>query len=130
MRKPSAPKPRERKPALPFNPYEARCELAMFDIDQSEPCAGLVQRCHLVPNQWLRDELGLDVDERWHQDFWMQGCEHHHRRQEQGRVRLERRDLPARLEFRAIAMSEDGDRRLEARLDRDYGLREQIGRAA
>lgn len=60
----------------------------------------------------------------------MRGCELHHRRQEQGRVVLRRRDLPARLEKVAAAMAEAGDQRLAARLDRDYGLWEPIGKAA
>jgi hypothetical protein len=92
----------------------------MFDTDQSVDCRGLIQRCHLVPNQWLKNTLGLDPIERWHSDFWMRGCELHHRRQELGFVVILRHQLPSGLKQRAINMAVTGDLRLEGRLDVDY----------
>lgn len=84
-----------------------------------------VARCHLIREQVLRDRYGFDVHERWHEDFWVPGCELHHRALDnpnsRPRILLARRDLPLRLERRA-----DDDPRIAARLDLDYGERERL----
>lgn len=117
------------KPRSPINPFSTPCWLARFDPEHE--CEGVVVRCHLVKEQWLRDRLGLTVAERWDPAFWVPGCGGptgiggHHGRLDAGLLRLDRRDLPARLERRALA-----DERIAVKLDLLYGERPVIGRSA
>lgn len=118
------------KPAVPFSPFHEECWLAQFDPDHD--CEGLVLRCHLLKEQFLRDRLGMDIVERWHPDFWVPGCQGlgpavggHHARLDGGKIKLERRDLPAPLERRA-----QQDERVAVQLEFVYGPLPKVGQAS
>lgn len=114
----------------PFNPFEYECWLKRFDPEHE--CEGLVVRCHLIKEQTLINSLGFTIVDAWHYDFWVPGCNGHglavgghHFRLDHGLIKLDRRDLPARLERRASR-----DQRIAAQLDRVYGPLPMIGAVA
>lgn len=116
------------RPPSPLTGYEP-CALHRFDPDYD--CEGLVVRAHLIKEQTLV-AMGLSIAEAWHPDFWTAACNGigtphggHHFRLDQGLVRLDRRDLPSRLERRASA-----DPRIAAQLDRLYGELPKLRSAA
>jgi hypothetical protein len=104
---------------------ELRCWLAKFDPDHE--CEGsYLQRTHLVKEQFLRDEVGLSMEERWNRDYWVEACPGHNRRLDHLDFKLTRAALPARLERAA-----DRHPKIAARLTRDSGPRfKLIERAA
>lgn len=81
-------------------------------------CGGAMHRCHLVKEQFLRDIVGLDMEERWSQEYWVEGCGNHHRPFDDGEIHLERVDLPP-----AIERAADRHPKVAARLSRIYGPR-------
>jgi len=94
-----------------------RCWLAQFT---PVPCNGKLRKCHLIPRQVIRREVGdIDVyDERtW---VWgcggLTGCAGHHGMLDYSRtLRIPREKLPAKVERFAV---EHG---LGWWLDREYG---------
>lgn len=117
------------RPRSPLNGFSDPCWLAKFDPEHE--CSGLVVRCHLIKEQWLRDHLGMTVVERWHPDFWVPGCGGptgiggHHGRLDYGDIKLKRTDLPTKIERRARE-----DERIANKLELVFGPLPKIGAAA
>lgn len=133
---PPAPKPSPRqsqRPRSPLTGFEA-CQLAAFDPEHRE-CEGLVRRCHLVKEQVLIDQLDLSVEEAWHPDFWLIGCNGvatphggHHWLLDHGKLRIDRRDV-ARLRPGLEARARES-KALAFKLEHLYGPLPRLGRAA
>lgn len=66
---------------------EAIYEYALLDLDESpatcwfaeyatDPCAGRLEKAHILPKQLLRrEDLGEHL---WDEAVWVPGCRHHH----------------------------------------------------
>lgn len=110
------------KPRSPINPLYDDCFFAAFDPNHE--CDGALVRCHLVPEQFLRDTLGLNAEERWHRDWWVPGCGGptgiggHHGRFDSLQIDVPRAELPERLERLAERYP-----RVDSYLTRRYGRR-------
>jgi hypothetical protein len=100
------------------------CFLAAFS---DRPCAGRMQKAHLIRQQTIRRELrwrndGEDVAATlWDERVWRAACYRHHTMLDQARtLRIPRSAIPAETEAYA------GEFGLGWWLDRTYGLREDV----
>jgi hypothetical protein len=87
-----------------------------------------MDRCHLIPAQRIRREIGRETWEQhrfaanqyiWHPDVWVWGCRAHHSAFDAKILNVQRLHLPRRVERFAEAFG------LGWSLDADYGLREE-----
>lgn len=74
--KSKAKKPEPTFAERDYQGAEPECFFARFDPDHE--CEGRWERAHLLPKQWLRDEVKLTVEQRWDPALWVWSCSRHH----------------------------------------------------
>lgn len=86
------------------------------------PCDGPLDRCHLIPKQRIKREIGqadpaLTKRAIWHPSSWVDGCRRHHGNFDNRIFRVSRAQLPQDVELYATVMG------LGWSLDHDFGPR-------
>lgn len=107
---------------LPEPKLPVTCWLAQFDPEVSCDDTRHLDRCHILPKQFLRR---IGVQDIWHPDWWVLGCRRHHYRLDNYFFRPKREDLPEGIERRA-----DRNAAVAARLSRDFRRRGSMEEAA